>query len=100
MVGSILSNCWAALLAFSLYFALALPTGTPASILTGAFFWSFVFFLITFIIRYLLNYVWQSEESPVLNLIEQVEVAQQKSVQPNPSSEEMAAVVKQMLKDE
>lgn len=100
MVGSILSNCWAALIAFSLYFALALPSGTPISILTGSFIWAFVVFLLTFIIRYLLYYVWQSEEMPVLDLIEQVEIAQQKSNEPNPSSEEMAAVVKQLLKDE
>lgn len=100
MVGSILSNCWAALLAFSLYFALALPNGTPISIMTGSFIWGLVFFLLTFIIRYLLYYVWQSEEIPVLDLIEQVEMAQQKTGESNPSSEEMAAVVKQLLKDE
>ncbi|MBU0905274.1 MAG: hypothetical protein KKF57_08755 [Firmicutes bacterium] len=100
MVGSILSNCWAALIAFSLYFALALPNGTPISILTGSFIWALVLFLLTFIIRYLLYYVWQSEEMPVLDLMEQVEIAQQKSNESNPSSEEMAAVVKQLLKDE
>jgi hypothetical protein len=100
MVGSILSNCWAALLAFSLYFALALPNDTPVSILIGAFTWGFVLFLITFLIRYMLQFVIYTEVEPALHLIEQVEMAQQAITQSNPSAEEMAAVVKEMLKDD
>ena len=99
MVGSILSNCSAGLFAFTLYFALALPNDTPIPILTGAFFWGLIFFLSTFIIRYLLYFVWHTKDDTQLNLL-QVENSLQMSTQSNATSEEMAAVVKEMLKNE
>lgn len=92
MVGSILSNLWAALIAFTLYFGLSYPFVSPFSTLLGSFSWAILFFLVTFIIRYSLNFVLQSPvelDEPIMADSEQV----------NYSSEEMATVIKQMIDD-
>lgn len=92
MVGSILSNLWAAVIAFTLYFGLSYPFVSPLSILTGSFSWAILFFLVTFIIRYSLNFVWQTPvELDATNIPD--------SDQVNYSSEEIASVIKQMVDD-
>jgi len=92
MVGTILSNLWAALIAFTLYFGLSYPFFSPLPTLTGSFSWAILFFLITFIIRYSLHFVWQSP-------VEVDESTTTDSEQVNMSSEEMASVIKQMIDD-
>lgn len=90
MVGSILSNLWAALIAFTLYFGLSYPFTSPMSTLPGAFGWAILFFLVTFIVRYSLHFVWQSP-------VELNEATMTDSEQVKESSEEIASVIKQMI---
>jgi hypothetical protein len=100
MVGSMLSNFWAALLAFSLYFGLSFPFVSPSLTLIGASTWAIVFFLLTFLIRYLFHLVWQSPELSSLDIVEQVEIANVRNEHKDQSSEEIALVVKQMLEED
>ncbi|MFP3916211.1 hypothetical protein U5N28_00265 [Lysinibacillus telephonicus] len=58
MYGSIFYNCWAALLAFTIYFFITLSQSqAPAQILIGSFVTAAVAFFVTFAVRYLLAYV-------------------------------------------
>lgn len=97
MVGSMLSNFWAALIAFSLYFGLSYPFDSPSSTLIGASTWAMVLFLFAFLIRFLLHLVWQSPVLPTLDLVEPIELANARNEHMDHSSEEIALVVKQML---
>ena len=99
MVGSILSNLWAALIAFSLYFGLSYPFGSP-SILIGSSIWAIVFFLLTYVFRSLLYFVWQTPIEPVQDIIEFDEFTNIKNDQIEYSPEEVASVVKQMLNED
>jgi len=99
MVGSILSNLWAALIAFSLYFGLSYPFGSP-SILIGSSIWAIVFFLLTYVFRSLLYFVWQTPIEPVQDIIESEEFTNMKNDQIEYSPEEVASVVKQMLNED
>ncbi|MFX3674081.1 MAG: hypothetical protein ACE3JQ_06520 [Paenisporosarcina sp.] len=100
MVGSILSNLWAALIAFSLYFGLSYPFDAPSPILIGSSIWAIVFFLLTYVIRYLLYFVWQAPIERVLELEDSVELSTKKKEQTEYSPEEIATVVKQMLDED
>lgn len=100
MVGSMLSNFWAALIAFSLYFGLSYPFVSPSSTLIGASTWAIVFFLLAFLIRYLFHLVWQSPVLPTLDLVEQSESANERKEHSDHSSEEIASVVKKMLEED
>ena len=99
MVGSILSNLWAALIAFTLYFGLSYPFVSPVATLLGSSIWAIVFFFFTFVIRYLLYFVWQSPIEADLDVVNSSDGTSIESEQANYSSKEMASVVKQMLDD-
>ncbi len=99
MVGSLLSNLWAALIAFTLYFGLSYPFVSPVAILFGSSIWAIVFFLFTFVVRYLLFFVWQPPFQADLDDVKLSEGTSIESEQANYSSKEMTSVVKQMLDD-
>lgn len=63
MFGSIFYNFWAALLAFTLYFFIALQKPyLPVRILVGSFVAAVIVFLLMFVIRFLINYILFSPE--------------------------------------
>ena len=59
MYGSILYNCWSALLGFTVYFVLALQNefAAPLGILIGSFVAAIGAFVLMFAIRFLLNFI-------------------------------------------
>lgn len=58
MYGSILYNCWTALVAFTVYFFVTLSQSqAPTQILIGSFVIAVIAFFIMFAVRYLLAYV-------------------------------------------
>lgn len=77
MYGSILYNCWSALVGFTIYFILALQNqfAAPLAILIGSFIAAIGTFLLMFPIRYLLQFI--------LFTPEPVELAMEESVQMN-----------------
>lgn len=77
MYGSILYNCWSALVGFTIYFILALQNqfAAPLAILIGSFIAAIGAFLLMFPIRYLLQFI--------LFTPEPVELAMEESVQMN-----------------
>lgn len=118
MVGSFLYNCWAALIAFTIYFLVSLQsTKTPTSIIIDAFIFAIVVFLFTYLVRLIIAFVMytptdEQEEEQVDNeeTTEQSseKVEEQTSSKDNTSNavnndqaEELAKVVKTMMsKDE
>ena len=74
MYGSFLYNCWAALIGFTAYFALALqqPDAMPLETLGGSFVAALVVFLCTYPVRLFLGYVLFTPED--VELVEDVAV--------------------------
>ena len=97
MVGTILSNFWVALIAFSAYFFSSYPFLNGKSILWDASMLALLFFLLTFIARAIIAFVM---ENPVARE-EEMAIATQKEVDAvEPSSEELAKIVKSMLNEQ
>lgn len=97
MVGTILSNFWVALLAFSLYFIYSYPFIEGKVILLDAGIVAFVFFLLTFLARAIISYI-------ISNPPEEIEkVAFEKDTEilkSEISPEDYAELVKTMLNED
>ena len=64
MYGSILFNCWGALVGFTVYFLLSIQNIfiTPLIILVGSFVTAAITFVATFLVRMLLHYIFFTPE--------------------------------------
>ena len=64
MYGSILFNCWGALIGFTVYFLLSIQNIfiTPLIILVGSFVTAAITFVVTFFVRMLLHYIFFTPE--------------------------------------
>lgn len=114
MYGSILYNCWAALLGFTAYFVLALQQSyaMPLETLIGSFVSALVVFLCTYPARVLLGYVLYTPEEVTLEEASLLEDQATKEEVPNSSNqtstvefedenaEEIAKVVRTMMNSE
>ncbi|MGN7115975.1 hypothetical protein [Lysinibacillus odysseyi] len=116
MYGSFLYNCWAALLGFSAYFALALqqPYAMPLKTLIGSFVTALVVFLFAYPVRLLLGYVLFTPEEVTLAQVEKAKGKQEQKeelqipdFERNPAmefedenGEEIAKVVRTMMHSE
>lgn len=96
MVGTILSNFWVALIAFSAYFFSAYPFLNGKSILWNASILALLFFILTFVARAIIAFVM---EEPVSKEEESTIVSAKEVVKEEPSSEELAKIVKSMLNE-
>ena len=91
MVGTILSNFWVALIAFSAYFFSSYPFLNGKSILWNASMLALLFFLLTFIARAIIAFVM---ENPVSHRGRNRSIVTQKEIdEVEPSSEELAKIV-------
>jgi|GEM_PF-5305441 len=97
MVGTILSNFWVALFAFSIYFFSAYPFMEGLSILFNASVMAIIFFVLTFIVRAIIGFVM---ENPINIEQEMVVVSPDVAAKPEITSEKYAEIVKSLLKDE
>lgn len=97
MVGTILSNFWVALFAFSIYFFSAYPFKEGLSILLNASVLAIIFFVLTFIARAIIGFVM---ENPINVKEEMVVVSPDVEAEPEIISEKYAEIVKSLLKDE
>ncbi|MGE7621808.1 hypothetical protein ACQKMD_01775 [Viridibacillus sp. NPDC096237] len=108
MVGSILWNCWAALIGFSIYFFMTFQSfKTPTTILFNSFIIAFVVFLIAFLVRFIIGFVFFSPQSEEFNLSEgelvvnNEQTKEQQASQMNnnieENAEEVAKVVQSMM---
>ncbi|MEK4761523.1 hypothetical protein MHH85_14810 [Viridibacillus sp. FSL E2-0187] len=108
MVGSILWNCWASLIGFSIYFFTTFQSfKTPTTILFNSFLIALVVFLIAFLVRFVIAFVFFSPQSEDLTLAEgglavndgQVKEQQTGQVHNNieEDAEEVAKVVQSMM---
>ncbi|WP_144509233.1 hypothetical protein [Bacillus sp. FJAT-22090] len=97
MVGSILSNFWVSLIVFSTYFFSSYPFINGKSILINASMLAILFFLLTFLARALIAFI---IENPVVNEEEIIIGTKEDINQSEASSEELAKIVKSMLKEE
>jgi hypothetical protein len=96
MAGTILSNFWAALLAFSIYFFSTYPFLNAKNILFNASIIAILIFLITFIARAIISFVMVNHyETEVLEVL----LNEEEEFETNLSSEEYAKVVKSMLNE-
>lgn len=116
MYGSFLYNCWAALLGFTAYFALALqqPYAMPLETLGGSFVAALVVFLCTYPARLFLGYVFFTPEDVALGEVGMAEDEQGKKEGLNipafdktstvefedENAEEIAKVVRTMMHSE
>lgn len=82
MYGSILYNCWSALIGFTVYFVLALQNqfAAPIGILIGSFIVAIGAFVCMFPIRYLLNFILFTPE-PVSVVVDEVIQANKEELQ-------------------
>lgn len=96
MVGTILSNFWVALIAFSAYFFSSYPFLNGKSILWNASMLALLFFILTFIARAIIAFVL---ENPMSKAEETPIVIQKEVDEAEPSSEELAKIVKSMLNE-
>ncbi|MFF5993339.1 hypothetical protein AAGS61_01135 [Lysinibacillus sp. KU-BSD001] len=78
MYGSILYNCWAALLGFTVYFFIALqePYALPVSILISSFIAALIVFVCTFLVRLFLGYVLFTPQEVALQEAKEVDAQQ------------------------
>ncbi|MFF2752590.1 hypothetical protein ACFVR1_02390 [Psychrobacillus sp. NPDC058041] len=96
MAGTILSNFWAALLAFSIYFFSTYPFLDAKNILFNASVIAILIFLITFIARAIISFVMENHyETEDLAFI----LKDEEESETNLSSEEYAKIVKSMLNE-
>ncbi|QFF98556.1 hypothetical protein PB01_06785 [Psychrobacillus glaciei] len=96
MVGTIISNFWTALFAFSIYFFSTYPFLDAKNILFNASIIAITVFLITFLARAIISFVMEDHFET-----EQVEFSlmHEKEFDKAPSSEEYAEIVKSMLNE-
>ena len=116
MFGSILYNCWAALLGFTVYFFVALQEKVvlPFNVLLGSFNAALIVFLFMFPVRMLLSYIFYTPTEIEFEHIEQLTDVQSEiqSISPHvvdktstvefedESTEEIAKVVRTMMHTE
>ncbi|TQR07731.1 hypothetical protein [Psychrobacillus soli] len=97
MVGTILSNFWVALISFSVYFFSSYPFLDGKSILWNASMLALLFFILTFIARAIIAFVMKNPVSSE----EEMAIATPKEIDSvEPSSEELANIVKAMLNEQ
>lgn len=99
MVGTILSNLWIALIAFSIYFLFSYPFTEGMGIILDACIVAFVFFLLTFLARAIISYIISnpSEEMEDMPMDKEKDDEILKS---EISPEDYAELVKTMLKED
>ena len=116
MYGSILFNCWAALIGFTIYFLLNMQNQflTPLVVIIGSLITAAIVFLCMFIVRKFLHYVFFTPDAMALTIEEQEQMLNDmKNVEELPSldrtatvqlsdenSEEIANVVRTMMHNE
>ncbi|MGG0657959.1 hypothetical protein [Rummeliibacillus pycnus] len=111
MVGSFLSNCWAAVIAFTIYFLMTFQSlETPTTIIIHSFVVAIIVFLLTYLVRFLIAFVMYSSSADEStndeenNLKSNLEMEEQDSLEKNSSeipnvdqAEELAKAVKTMM---
>lgn len=97
MVGTILSNFWVALIAFSVYFLFSYPFIEGMGIIFDACIVAFVFFLLTFLGRAIIRYIISNppEEMEGMLIDNDAEILKSEI-----SPEDYAELVKTMLNEE
>lgn len=97
MVGSILSNFWVALIAFSVYFLFSFPFIEGRGIILDAGLVALVGFLLTFIIRAIISYI---ISNPPEEIVEVTRENESEILKSEISPEDYAELVKTMLKED
>ena len=97
MVGTILSNLWVALIAFTIYFLFSYPFIEGMGIILDACIVAFVFFLLTFFARAIISYIISNpaEEIGDVPIEKDAEILKSEI-----SPEDYAELVKTMLKED
>lgn len=97
MVGTILSNFWVALIAFSVYFLFSYPFLEGKGIIFDACMVAFVFFLLTFLARAIIGYIISNPPEGIegVHIEKDAEILKSEI-----SPEDYAELVKTMLKEE
>lgn len=82
MYGSILFNCWGALIGFTIYFLLSLQNifVSPLVILAGSFTTAFIVFLAIFVVRILLHFIFFTPEEMVYAAIENTAASEEQQL--------------------
>ncbi|SDM56017.1 hypothetical protein SAMN05518871_101537 [Psychrobacillus sp. OK028] len=94
MVGTILSNFWVALIAFSVYFLFSFPFIEGKGIILDALIVAITFFLVTFFARAIISYI-------ISNRIEEPHSGEGTEILKSEiSPEDYAELVKTMLKED
>ena len=96
MVGSILSNFWASLFAFTIYFLSCYPFTAGIGILLNAFIVAVVVFFLTFLVRGILSFILENKNETTEQTVEKI---QSNPVNEEITSEEYAEVIKNMLNE-
>ncbi|MEK5146594.1 MULTISPECIES: hypothetical protein [Psychrobacillus] len=94
MLGTILSNFWVALIAFTVYFLFSYPFIEGMGIILEASIISVGFFLLTFLARAIISYIMSNPQEEIKEIAIQDEASNLKS---EISSEDYAELVKTML---
>ena len=97
MVGTILSNFWAALFAFSIYFFFSYPFNHPKSILLNASILTIFVFFSTFVARAIIAFIMKE---PINSEQEIFMKNSEDMAKQEPTSEELANIVKSMLNED
>ncbi|QUG41108.1 hypothetical protein KD050_17750 [Psychrobacillus sp. INOP01] len=97
MVGTILSNFWIALIAFSVYFLYSFPFIEGMGIILKACIVAFVFFLLTFLARAIISYIISNPPEEIEDVLVEKDAEILKS---EISPEDYAELVKTMLKED
>jgi len=96
MIGSILSNFWAALFAFTIYFLSCYPFTAGMGILLNAFVVAVVVFFLTFLVRGILSFILEDKNETTEQTGEKI---QSNPVNEEITSEEYAKAIKNMLNE-
>ena len=96
MIGSILSNFWAALFAFTIYFLSCYPFTAGMGILLNAFVVAVVVFFLTFLVRGILSFILEDKNETTEQTGEKI---QSNPVNEEITSEEYAQAIKNMLNE-
>lgn len=97
MAGSILFNCWVALLAFSCYFLFSYPFVEGIVILIPSLICALLFFILAFFGRAAISYFLEDKTKKVE---EEVLLSQNTTSSPIDSSKEYANIIKNMINNE
>lgn len=113
MVGSFLYNCWAAVIAFTIYFFMTFQTfKTPARIITNAFVVAVIVFLLTYMVRFIIAFVTDNPPEETLQgdtekMVQSENATEENSVNVKNSEEfsegqakELAKAVKTMMSND